>query len=195
MSQVTGHKLHINKGFTIVETVVALGVFAFAVTSIIGVFLAIIKIDRKGRAIRTVEQNARFLAEFIEREGRNGLIDYASYGCPANCGQIPIWPSYVNELRLINAVGESERIYLSGTTVRLEKGGLDTPLTGTDVSVSRLNFYINPKVDPFLFAAIDKQPETAFNFTLQSNISGVRPEDRAVATIQNTFSIRHYPRP
>ena len=66
-------------GFTLIEAVVATSVFAFLVTSILGVYMATVQLDSETRAQRAVAQNARFIMEFLAKEIRNGTIDYASY--------------------------------------------------------------------------------------------------------------------
>ena len=77
-SRITHHASR-SRGFTLIEAIVATSVFAFIVSSILGVYIATFQLDRKSRAHRAVAQNARFISEFIGKEVRNGTIDYSSY--------------------------------------------------------------------------------------------------------------------
>ena len=172
-------------GFTLIEAVVAVSVFAVAVTAIVGSLLAVLRINEKSRAIRVVEQNARFLSEFIAREVRNGSLNYAAYG--GGLSQ----PESV--LHLINSNNEAESIYLSGSTLYLNKSGVGAaPLTSADVVVSNLNFYIYPLSDPFQVGGPNAQPRVTFTFKLTSNLS-IRPTDQASINVQSTVVPRDYP--
>ena len=88
------------KGFTLLEAVVATAVFAFVISSVAGVYLNVLKLDRKSRAERTVYENSRFIMEFLAKEVRNGSIDHASYG-----GTVPANP----DLYIHNQANEIER--------------------------------------------------------------------------------------
>ena len=178
-------KNKLKKGFTLIESMVSIAVFAVALTSIIGSFLAVLRINAKSKAIRVVEQNARFVSEFLVREIRNGSLLYSAY--PG--GTIP--SPTTQTLHLIGSEGVPEKIFLSGTSIALTKGATSN-LTSTDVVVTNMNFYIWPPTDPFCESCPDVQPRITFTFTLTSNIN-VRPRDQASTVIQSTVSSREYP--
>src|SRR4051812_46096945 len=94
-------------GFTLIEAVVATSVFAFLVSSIVGVYISAIQIDRKTRAQRAVVQNARYITEFMAKEVRNGKIDYSGANTCTNSATV---------LCLINQAGEAEKFYYSNST-------------------------------------------------------------------------------
>lgn len=172
-------------GFTLVEALVSVAIFSMAVTAVVGSFLAILRISEKSRSIRLVEQNARFLSEFLTREIRNGSIDYSSYSTVSN-------PE--DELYLINVDGEAELISLSSGSMRLTKAGFsDSDLSSSDITVSDLDFYISPNSDPFCPAPCpDAQPRVTYTFTLTSNTS-LREADQTSMRVQGTVSSRQYP--
>lgn len=168
-------------GFTLVESLVAVAVFAVVTTAIVGLFLEILRLDQKSRAVRLVEQNTRFLSEFITREIRNGVLDYDAYG-----GSLA---TSVSTLNLLNKEGEREAISLMGTApnrVLLTIGSSSSQITSADVGVSNLFFYINPQ-DPLA----NVQPRVTFTFTMSSNLGG-RPEEQAQLIYQSTVSLRDY---
>ncbi len=173
------------RGFTLIEAVVATAVFAFVVSSIVAVYLSTFHIDRKTRAQRAVTQNARFITEFFAKEIQNGTINYTSY--PG--GIVPAGPS----LYVLNQANELEQVYLNGTNIVLSKGGLGTNLNSAGVKVTRLNFLIAPDRDPYTPAkAANEQPHVTVILELTSNY-GSNAQDTAKLDLQNTFSTRAYP--
>src|SRR3989344_5248443 len=94
------------KGFTLIEAVVATSVFSFIIVSILGVYLSTTQLDRKSRSQRAVAQNARFIMEYMAKEIRNGNIDYSQANNPTN-------------LFLINQGLESEQFALAGNDLTL----------------------------------------------------------------------------
>jgi len=105
---------NVNKqnGFTLIEAVVATGVFAFVVSAVIGVYLAVVQIDSKTRAERSVQQNARFIMDFLGKEIRNGAIDYAAYGGTVSYNA----SGYTTTLNIINQLDEEETITCDSNT-------------------------------------------------------------------------------
>ncbi len=185
-------KNHVSaRGFTLIEAVVSLAIFTLSLTAIIGSFVAVLRLDDKARAFRVVEQNARFISEYLTREIRNGTINYDSppLNYPSNTASQPM----ASDLRLINGAGERVRMYLSGTTLMLEKNGVGTTsLSGQDVRISNLRFYVYPSQNPYGSGAVAAHPRVTFAFTIDSNIT-TRATDQARATIQSTVSSREFP--
>lgn len=179
----TTYRLQTQKGFTLIEAVVATGVFAFVITSVLGVYLAVMQLDAKSRANRVVHQNARFIMEFLGKEVRNGRIFYAAYpGGVVN-----------STLALQNQAEESEYFYLQGTDLQFEKAGAVTNLNSNQVKVTRLTFYIAPSQNPFDFSkTVNEQPRVTVVLSLQSNIDN-KTTNQATIDLQSTFAIREYP--
>lgn len=185
-----------SQGFTIIEAVVSMAVFSVAVTAIIGAFLSVMQLDEKSRAIRVVEQNARFLSEFITREIRNGSLNFDAYGAtlPSLGSSIPA--GIADSLALVNSASEQEVVSLSSGVINLEKTGIgSSSLSSSEVTVSNLKFYIKPANNPFVIGGPTEQPKVTFTFTLTSNLNGAtsRPANQARITIQTTVSSRQYP--
>ena len=63
-------------GFTLMEIMVATTVFAIVSVSLLGLFNYVIKINRRGEALRQASQGMRSFVEFLVKEVRNGSIDY-----------------------------------------------------------------------------------------------------------------------
>lgn len=178
-------------GFTLIEAIVSVAVFAMTLTAVVGSFLAVLRIDQKGRAARTVEQNARFISEYLTREIRNGYINYGT--SPLNYSGSSVPQSVASDLRLINNAGEHTRVYLSNGVLYLEKNGIGTTnLSGQDVTISNLGFYIYPAQDPYNGGGTAVHPRVTFVFTITSNTT-TRTIDQSRITIESSVSSRDFP--
>ncbi len=186
------HIRHSSDGFTLIEAVVSAAVFALVMSSVIGVYLAVANIDAKTRAERGVQQNARFIMDFLGKEIRNGGINYAAYPSstvPYTAG------GYATELRVINQSNEAETITCSGTNLTLTKTSGTTNLNSPGVSVSRCAFYISPSTSPFRSLASnppDQQPFVTMVLQL-SSAYGNRTVDYTLINLESTFATREYP--
>lgn len=185
MTRITNHVLRDQKGFTLIEAIIATSVFAFVVSSILGVYVSTIQLDRKTRAQRAVAQNARFIMEFLAKEVRNGTINYASF-----TGGIV---SGTADLYLENQANIIEHLSLSGTDLVLNKNGTNTNMNSSGVKVTNLKYYIQPVGDPYTFAkTYNEQPRVTVVMELTSNY-GTRLNDIAKFDLEDTFVIRAYP--
>ena len=63
-------KLETKKGFTIIEMVVAVGVFAVIITALLTTFLNISDIQKRAEALRVINNNLNFSLETMMREIR-----------------------------------------------------------------------------------------------------------------------------
>jgi type II secretory pathway pseudopilin PulG len=185
------------KGFTLIEAVVSASVFAFVMTSVLGVYLSALQIDSKTRAERAVQQNARFILEFLGKEIRNGSINYDEYG-----GTINYTSGYTSDLYIVNQLDEQERIFCDNSDpanpkLRLTKAEGTTDLNSDKVKVTRCAFYVSPSTNPFAVlgtvpAPPNQQPFVTVVIQLQAQYSG-RNIDQAVMNLQSTFTVRDYP--
>lgn len=122
-----------NKGFTIMEIVVATTVFTIVVSGLLALFNETLKINRQSEALRQVTQGMRSFVEFLVKEVRNGQINYfvingqfpssvAPIGpctAPPNDYTPPNPPTFIgdtysskeNKLGIINSEGIEECIY------------------------------------------------------------------------------------
>jgi prepilin-type N-terminal cleavage/methylation domain-containing protein len=171
------------KGFTLIEAIVATAVFAFVLSSIIGVYISVIKLDRKTRSQRAVTQNARFILDFLAKEVSNGRIYYAGYpGGVAN-----------STLSVQNQSNETEYFFISGTNIVMQKGSSTTNLNSTGVRVTKLQFLVSPTQDPYTSARLANiQPHATVVLELTSNY-GSNPGDVVKLDLQTTLSSRAYP--
>lgn len=169
-----------SSGFTIIEAVVAAGVFAFVIASSIGVYLATIRLDARTRAERAVQQNARFIMDYLAKEIRNGSIDY-------------LGTNDSDTLSLINQLNQQLIFDRSGNNLILTKSGIgSTNLNSSDVNVTRFSVYLDPDADPFFIANdVHVQPHVTVVMRIES--TSLKDVERGTIDLQSTFTVRDYP--
>jgi Tfp pilus assembly protein PilE len=180
------HTRYNKQGFTIIEAIVATAVFAFVVTSIMGVYESTLRLDTRTRAQRNVIQNSQFIMQFLEKEITNGHIDYAKTPCGPNAGAN-------HDLYIINQEGEAEHMYLSGTDLLLCKNGTITDLNSSTIQISSLGLYVSPATDPLTNSAISNGPNLQPHVTVSLEVQSVATRDRSTLNLQSTFSELYYP--
>ncbi|MDB4939860.1 MAG: hypothetical protein JWO40_285 [Candidatus Doudnabacteria bacterium] len=182
------------RGFTLIEALVATALFAVTVSSIVGVYLSTIKINRRTDVIRSASENARYLTEYLAKEIKNGAIDYASAVSP--CTSLPTTSS--SSLAIVNVDGDRLCFYLGdnsglissiGQNLWLEKNNL-APLkvNSANVSISNLIFYVSPTYDPYL-AGSTVQPRVTFTANVKSTSGS---QDSVVIPIESSITIPVY---
>jgi len=63
-----------SKGLTLIELIVAMGIFSVIIVIVVGLFVATLKGYRKSAALQNVQENARFLMDFMTKEIRQSTI-------------------------------------------------------------------------------------------------------------------------
>lgn len=75
-----------NQGFTLLELIVAIGIFSFVVLGAIGMMISVFRAQAKAIAIKNVMDNDRFVMELMTRELRTSRnMQFPSpppFGCP-----------------------------------------------------------------------------------------------------------------
>ncbi|MBX4205128.1 MAG: prepilin-type N-terminal cleavage/methylation domain-containing protein [Candidatus Doudnabacteria bacterium] len=182
-------------GFTLIEIVVAATLFAFVVTSLLGVYLSTLRLDSRTRAQRAVSDNARFIMEFMAKEVRNGHIDYTSSGC----GSVL---TSVTDLCLINQGNEAEHIYAetpsalgtpAGTNLVLAKGASSSNLNSSAVRITKLKFLVTPAHDPLLSSSQASGYNEQPHVTVILELTALSTKDPVKLSLQSTFSQNYYP--
>jgi hypothetical protein len=210
-------------GFTLIEAIVATALFAFVVTSVLGVYMSVLRLDTRTRALRAVADDGRFIMDFLAKEIRNGRIAYEDYTnnltCKTSCGA-----TYSpTDLYIVNQNDEHERIYFYDRTagavetnhscnpsgnicdLYLTKGagaGQINPCTGVvmPAGTTQLNS-CNVKVTQLRIYTLpigDPFGGTTYNFQPHVVISleltaKYNDRDSVKVDLQSTFSTLYYP--
>lgn len=176
-------------GFTLIEAVVAVSVFAMAMTSIVGVYVSVQRLNQSSAALSGLQQNGRFIVEDITKLIRNGQIDYARYVSRYGPSGAP-QPS-VAELFLLDQDGVPVRIFRQGTQLILERAPgqiYSTNYSGREVAVLGFAAYVYPALSPFPGGT--EQPTVTIFLDLEANVNA---RDKLRIPFQTTVASRQYP--
>ena len=166
-----------NKGFTLFEMIVAVGVFGIISLIAVSTLLALIASQRKTSTFQNTQDNIRFALEAIAKEIRTGNNFW-------NCGSVPC-----GEFRFTNAKGESVQYYLDSGVIRKCSlypacpAGSVGPMTAPEINVTDFDFYISGQ-DPL----DDFQPRVTIVIRAVAGEEFVR--EQSEIQVQTTISQR-----
>ena len=173
-----------SRGFTLIEAVVSVSVFAIAATSIVGVYLSLQRLNQASASLNALQQNSRFISEDISKIIRNGRIDYSRYPD----GQAP-QPS-ATDLYLVDKDGAQIWIYRNPTSeaLVLDKLGIGSAnFSSNEVRIKDFRVYIWPSGNPFPGGT--EQPTATLYLDLESNVNA---RDKTRMKFQVGLSTREY---
>jgi prepilin-type N-terminal cleavage/methylation domain-containing protein len=159
-----------NKGFSLIEMIVAVGLFTVAITISLGALLNINDLGRRAEAIRTVNDNVNFSLEAMMREIRAGS-NYVSY-------------SQTNMFTLTNNLGQTITYRLNINKIeRSVNGAAYSALTSSDINITNLIFVVHGQV-----AGDNLQPVVTISI---NGFSGWEKErTKSILRLQTTISQR-----
>lgn len=165
------------KGMTLAELIVAIGIFVIIVTVAVGIFLSALKANRKIKAQEEILDNARYSLETISKElrmseivnvtGTFNNLNVTAYKNRGNSSPINYY------LRTANG-----RIYKDDTS----DSDPAQPITDAGLNVTDLKFYVS-KTDNI-------QPKVTIMMYVSSR--GSKPEEISKIRLQTTVSSRSY---
>lgn len=155
-------------GFTLVETVVALLIFAILMTIVGSAFVNALNLQRRAFNIQRAVENSNFIVESMAKEIRVSQINGPDSGCPASPG---------SSLSINHPVNGSVTYGLSGTSI-IRNGNV---INSNDVEFTSLKFCVSgtPAND-------QRQPKV----TIIAGIKSLDTSQQAVINVQTTVSQR-----
>ncbi|HUQ29921.1 MAG TPA: type II secretion system protein [Candidatus Paceibacterota bacterium] len=158
------------RGFTLVELIVSMGVFALIITLATGAYFVVLGVNREARATSTAIDNLAFALESMTRSIRTGT-HYASSG---------------SDFSFRDATDTHTITYSLGTNANgkgfIEKqidSGSSDPITDSSIDIKNLGFYLQgealsdgfqPHVTMVITGAVSPGPGVAdLNFTVQTS--------------------------
>ena len=121
------------RGYTLVELIIAVGLFALVMTLASGAYLMMIAFSRQTQSTITGINNLSFALESLTRTIRTG-IDY-------NCGGTGDCPSGASTFSLTDENGVTVSYALSGSAIQATVDGVAGALTEPSVTVTSMKFY------------------------------------------------------
>ncbi|MDP2648286.1 MAG: type II secretion system protein [Patescibacteria group bacterium] len=152
----THYALRTTRGFTLVEMIVAVGLFAIVMVVCVSTLLSLVNANRKAQALQSVMNNLNIALDGMVRSARAGSVYHGAggnascgglnYNTPHDCvsgGTIFAFEPYGNSssdqpwvysfAQDDNGIG---RIYKS------ENGGIPIPITAPEVIIKDVQFYV-----------------------------------------------------
>ncbi|HBB44022.1 MAG: hypothetical protein UW27_C0017G0035 [Parcubacteria group bacterium GW2011_GWA1_44_13] len=139
------------RGFTLIEMTVSLGLFTIIMFIATSAFLSIVNTDRKARSVRIAADNLNIALEDMSRRIKTGSNYYCGAGGETllsvnNC------TSGVNSILFFtDQNGDRTKYEKFGTSIRRD----GTPITSTEIIISGLNFIVSGSA---VGSADNKQP-------------------------------------
>ena len=216
-SQLTTHS---SSGFTLMEIIVSMTIFATVITMVLSMFTYTLKLYRREEAQRQVSQSVRTVMEFLVKEIRNGQVDYGIVNgvtidtlVDAHCPR----PSSINadtysvsstdHLGIINVIGERECIYWvhdsdptkqndptnNNLFIKKQNVGVVSQLNTSNVKLTDLRFYVSPLRDPYTVPGGSGLVEQEPLVTIMAKVSVTLPTgETRVVSYQTTVSTYAY---
>lgn len=178
----------LQRGFTLVETIAAMGIFLVLMTILLGVFMNALSLERRALATQAALENARYTFEIMARAIRQANpqppapIDTVFF-CSSEPGTCLV---FIHQ----NAAKGTMLYRFNSVTKKIEEwststGNVWVPITNSDVVVEQLNFYVSGNGPGNNGQSDLQQPRV----TIYARVSSVK-NPSVVATIQTTVSVR-----
>jgi len=124
---------HYSRGYTLIELIIAVGLFALIMTLASGAYLVMIGISRQTQSVTTGINTLAFALETMTRTIRTNT----NYGCPTSGTEC----SGGTTFSVVNTSGNTISYGLSGGAITQTQNSVTVPLTDPSVTVSSLLFY------------------------------------------------------
>lgn len=120
-------------GYTLVELIVATGLFALVMLLASGAYLMMIGLNRHAQSVATGIDNLSFAIETMARDIRTGTA--------YDCGGLGDCPNGLSSFSFRDAAGRAVSYSLASSAIQKTVGGVASALTDPSVTVSSLMFY------------------------------------------------------
>jgi prepilin-type N-terminal cleavage/methylation domain-containing protein len=192
------------RGFTLIEIIVATAIFTMVVTIAVGALTSLNNTSREARAMRVVMDNANSAMDAMARTIRMGIRFDCGHAYPTNAGNATDGAqadcTYQNggssELRFYGPGGLSSsmqeiRFHYSTTTSSVDRmlnnSGVWERMTAPEVQVTGLKFYVigapldlDQPIVTMIMTGVAHVSTTARNFTVQTSIAPRTPNSHLV---------------
>lgn len=166
-----GRTTHHPRGFTLIEVIVALGIFSTVTLIAINIFVTVTGVQKRVASTQKVQEDVRYIVEAMAQQIRLGSINYAWYANPdwdiGTGDALDLYPTSTppSTLAVIDQDGAYIYFKLDTSDPDIHKvvfckkspptqtdacAGDDwINITPTQITVESLKFVITPSADPF----------------------------------------------
>ncbi len=129
------------RGFTLIEMLVATSVLSVTVLISLSSFLAVLAAQKKANAVANVQENIKFSVEMILREIRTGKNYYCGYGTGSDTNDCPNGGTVIT---FRNYLGQTIIYRLNGSQIeKSDDGGFNyLAVTFPEIKITDLKFYV-----------------------------------------------------
>ncbi len=154
-----------------IELIVAIAIFSIVITIVLGLFISALRGYRKTLALQNIEENVRFLSDFMTKELRM-VRSIDSPNSPEG--------GWSNSLAITRSDGTSVTYNFDAANNNLTRGGV--AINSDEVKVTG-KFYIS--------GIGDNNLEPKLTVVLKVENKAVKPEENAIINLQVTLSPRN----
>jgi len=169
------------KGFTLIELMTAISVFAVIMTISMGSILGIFDANRKSEALKTVMDNLNFTIETMSREMRFGKNYHCTSSTPLS-NPMGCTSGEDNFVSFLSSDGKQTVYRLNSTTIQKSTDGGSTyvNVTAPEVTITKLRYVVmgqdvGDNMQPRIFIQIQgfagSKPSAKSNFILQTLVT------------------------
>jgi prepilin-type N-terminal cleavage/methylation domain-containing protein len=181
-----------NRAFTLIEIMVAVGIFAILLTTFTGFFLSAVQAQRKALASQELIDNVSYNLEYMSRAIRMARKDMAG-SCLTGAKYNYETNAERNKIRFLNYQNKCQEFFLDGNQLKERKStnnseaNFEAPLPLTPVNLEVVSFQLGPS------DSWGQGQETQSRVTLYLEIKGKgeKPELQPSIKIQTTISQRN----
>lgn len=198
-------KLRARAGFTVMELVVAMGIFGIIMAAAVSIFVFTSAAQRRSRAVQEAWTELEVLTEAIAREVRTGQLDYVAYD-PATERLPDQSTGPMAELKLRDTSGQAVRFRYATDEGRglvelcrgetCDSGGWHA-LSGDEINVTRFSVWAGPAANPFFVDRLNPSIYPANDQPWVTIVIGIQPRRVGSALLpevvaQTTIANRTY---
>ncbi|MDD5726333.1 MAG: hypothetical protein PHC53_02880 [Patescibacteria group bacterium] len=189
-------------GFTVVELLVVMVLFTFSLLILTQTYLTFIRLSHRTSNSATIQQDMRFVMEYMARSARNGAIDYPAPPLAIDAVTSTLRLKAENQLAWMMRKSQPGDVRcgdapsVSCLLVSSDDGANWAPITSKGVNVEKFNIYVRPSLSPFVLQggtySSDQQPYVSVQVKMTFNT----PIDKEKVSMeaQTTVSSRVYVR-
>ncbi|MFZ6015985.1 MAG: PilW family protein [Patescibacteria group bacterium] len=193
--------LHWKSGYSLAELLVVAALFSLAVLILSQTYIQFIRLSRKTSNAAAVQQDTRYVLEYVARLARTYEVDYTVpvLAATSSLRMTKTGADYVMIKK--SAAGDplcADEPAVSCLLVTVDSGANWAPLTGKHVNVDEFMVYVQPTVSPFILSGSpvnynnDQQPLVAVQ--LQFTYKTPNERESFTQSAQTTVSTRTYAR-
>ncbi len=175
------NKLLKNKGFTLIEVLVAAAIFGILMVAITGIFVSALRVERNVLGSKKVLGQISYAAEYMTRALRMAEKDKTGICIPSGSNY---QSASISEIKFINALQNSDcqEFFLEDGKIKFQTGA-ETPLpppplelTSSDIVVDNLKFELSGEVQgdglqPFATIYIEAHTQDSPALKIQVSVS------------------------